>query len=129
MDFIEGALEVIGSYAFAFFVGAVGEVWFCCGCEAGLFYGDIFESDALDAAGGELGAEEVAEVDFCCVDGGVDDEEGPGRIWVRDAWFVRADVEVVGCWGWVCGCWWELEWKGRVARHFDSGFLHDCGCC
>jgi hypothetical protein len=29
----------------------------------------------------------------------------------------------VGCWCWAYGCWWELEWKGRVTRHFDGG-LH-----
>lgn len=98
-------MEVICGDALAFFVGAVGEVGFCCCCETGLFHGDVFEGDAFDAAGGELGAEEVAEVDFCCVDGGVDDEERAGRVWVWNAWLVGADVEVVRCWGWVCGCW------------------------
>lgn len=116
-------MEVIGCDALALFVGAVGEIWFCCGCDAGLFDGDVFKGYTLDAAGGELGAEEVAEVDFCCVDGGVDDEEGAGGVWVWNAWLVWADVEVVGCWCWAYGCWWELEWKGCVTRHFDGG-LH-----
>jgi len=37
-----------------------------------------------------LCGEEVAEVGFSCVDGGVDDEEGARGVGVRDARVVRA---------------------------------------
>lgn len=62
--------------------------------------------DFFYAARGELRAEEVAEVGFCCVDWDIDDEEGAGGIWVWDSGLVWSDVEVVCCgFGEEGGCW------------------------
>lgn len=125
-DIVQLGLEVVGGDALSFFI-AVGEVTFRSGWYAAFLHGDIFEGDALDAAGGKLGAEEVADVGFCCIDWDVDDEEAARRVWVWDSGFVRAEVEVVRCWCFDGLCGGELQWKGGVPGHFHGVFLHSWG--